>query len=213
MSQLKLLVNNSLSVNILPNQEHEFLMTSKEVAEGYGITSSTLRDHIKAHSDELIVRKHFIKGVDISDTLAGTNLQPHQTFWTKRGIVRLGFFIKSDRAKQFRDWAEDLVIYVTESRERLLARIEQLETQLQALQQPALAAPSYNELQNNMVAFFDTWLRYGDLKRIAAQLQLNYVYVRAVRLNPARSQKVSQMLYELCLNNQRTAATQQRSLN
>ena len=30
--------------------------------------------------------------------------------WTKRGIIRLGFFIKSDRARLFRDWAEELII-------------------------------------------------------------------------------------------------------
>ncbi len=31
-------------------------------------------------------------------------------FWTKRGVIRLGFFIKSERAKKFRDWAEDLIL-------------------------------------------------------------------------------------------------------
>ena len=30
--------------------------------------------------------------------------------WTKRGVVRLGFFIKTSKAKQFRDWAEDYII-------------------------------------------------------------------------------------------------------
>lgn len=32
------------------------------------------------------------------------------TMWTKKGVVRLGFFIKSARAKLFRDWAEELII-------------------------------------------------------------------------------------------------------
>lgn len=30
--------------------------------------------------------------------------------WTKRGVVRLGFFIKTPMAKEFRDWAEDYII-------------------------------------------------------------------------------------------------------
>ena len=30
--------------------------------------------------------------------------------WTKKGIVRLGFFIKSQQAKAFRDWAEDYIV-------------------------------------------------------------------------------------------------------
>jgi hypothetical protein len=29
------------------------------------------------------------------------------TYWTKIGVVMLGFFIKTSQAKQFRDWAED----------------------------------------------------------------------------------------------------------
>jgi len=40
-------------------------------------------------------------------TLGGSQ---DQTLWTKRGIVRLGFFIKSERAKLFRDWAEDFIL-------------------------------------------------------------------------------------------------------
>ncbi|MDO4763858.1 MAG: hypothetical protein Q4A00_05700, partial [Flavobacteriaceae bacterium] len=36
------------------------------------------------------------------------------------GIVRLGFFIKSERAKLFRDWAEELIIKVSEVREDLV---------------------------------------------------------------------------------------------
>ena len=31
-------------------------------------------------------------------------------FWTKRGVIRLGFFIKSERAKNFRNWIEDIII-------------------------------------------------------------------------------------------------------
>ncbi len=42
------------------------------------------------------------------------NIKHNATLWTKRGIIRLGFFIKSNRAKQFRDWAEDLIIFATE---------------------------------------------------------------------------------------------------
>ena len=50
-----------------------------------------------------------------SDTKSATY---KKTLWTKRGIVRLGFFIKSDRAKLFRDWAEDLVIFVANQVEK-----------------------------------------------------------------------------------------------
>ncbi|EIQ01065.1 hypothetical protein OpiT1DRAFT_05632 [Opitutaceae bacterium TAV1] len=36
------------------------------------------------------------------------------TLWTKRGVIRLGFFIKSERAKKFRNAAEDLTLWYTE---------------------------------------------------------------------------------------------------
>lgn len=143
MSTLTLQVNNNLSVNILPNQEHEFLMTSKEVATGYGVAEKTVRNHLANNADELNEGKHFVKGAQILGTLTGTNLQPSQTFWTKRGIVRLGFFIRSERAKQFRDWAEDLIIYTSENGTKtgLEARIQELESQLSQMQRPALAPP------------------------------------------------------------------------
>ena len=102
-------VSDDLEVVVIPNQDHEFLMTTKEVAQAYGISASTIRDHQRLNNDDLKEGRHFVKGVGIFDTL-GKNAQPHQVFWTKRGIVRLGFFIKSERAKMFRDWAEDLVI-------------------------------------------------------------------------------------------------------
>ena len=49
-----------------------------------------------------------------------------QIFWTKRGIVRLGFFIKSERAKMFRDWAEDLVINKIDEAYQVQAQVQQL---------------------------------------------------------------------------------------
>lgn len=101
-------VTDNLSVTIIPNSEHEFVMPTKEVAYGYKVATSTIRDHRSNNPDEFIEGKHFVRAVGISDS---KHKVPHnKVFWTKRGIVRLGFFIKSERAKLFRDWAEDLVI-------------------------------------------------------------------------------------------------------
>ncbi len=114
-------VAENLIVMVEPNKEHEFLMTTNEVAKGYGIKTATLRSHKHDHRDELIEGKHFVTCV--GKTNAGcesTSYIPNkQTLWTKRGIVRLGFFIKSERAKLFRDWAEDLVIFVGEQAEKV----------------------------------------------------------------------------------------------
>lgn len=43
--------------------------------------------------------------------------------WTKKGVIALGFFVRSEKAKQFRRWAEDLII---EAARQLTARQKQV---------------------------------------------------------------------------------------
>jgi predicted transcriptional regulator len=109
-TQMNLTVIDGLQVAVLPNTDHEFLMTTKEVALGYGVTDYNIRQHKLQHQTELIEGKHFVIAVSIPN---GGNIPHNAVLWTKRGIVRLGFFIKSERAKLFRDWAEELIISVT----------------------------------------------------------------------------------------------------
>lgn len=116
-------VAENLIVTVEPNKEHEFLMTTAEVAKGFGVSTSNLRNQKFRNSDELVEGKHFITGATgvcfPNDPCASNDYNASkQTLWTKRGIVRLGFFIKSERAKLFRDWAEDLVIFTAEHAER-----------------------------------------------------------------------------------------------
>lgn len=106
---ISLQVTEGLTVAVLQNPNHEFLLPVKDVAKGYGVSSSIIRKHQGRHSDELIENKHYVKGWTISPTLL-KGVQPHAVFWTKAGVIRLGFFIKSERAKLFRDWAENLVL-------------------------------------------------------------------------------------------------------
>lgn len=109
---LPMIVTEGVTVNVLPNVQYEFLMTTKEVALGYGVTEYNIRQHKLMQSSELIEGKHFISSVSIPNSAyRGTH---KATMWTKRGIVRLGFFIKSERARLFRDWAEELIINLTE---------------------------------------------------------------------------------------------------
>ena len=109
---LPIAVTEGVTVHVLPDSRHEFLMTTREVAAGYGVTEYTIRQHKLQHPDELLDGKHYTAAVSITN---GTNGIPHNALlWTKRGIVRLGFFIRSERARLFRDWAEDLVLAVAE---------------------------------------------------------------------------------------------------
>ena len=93
-------------IEITANKKFDFLLTTKEVAKGYGVSVENIRSQKANHQDELIDGKHFLSNFSIFDGKQNRKT----TVWTKRGIVRLGFFIKSERAKRFRDWAEDLIL-------------------------------------------------------------------------------------------------------
>lgn len=92
----------SIELDIVEDDAHEFLLTTKEVALGYGCKQDVIRQNKYYHSDELIENKHFI----ISRNTKNQKIIQ----WTKKGIIRLGFFIKSKQAKKFRDWAEDYIV-------------------------------------------------------------------------------------------------------
>ncbi len=102
---MSLHVTDGLTVTIRPDSSHEFLMPTKEVAKGYGVQETTIRRQLQNHKQEFVEGKHFINGVQLLNAAK----MPYKLF-TKRGIVRLGFFIKSKNAMLFRDWAEDLII-------------------------------------------------------------------------------------------------------
>jgi len=108
---LPMTVTEGVTVKVLPNTQHEYLMTTKEVATGYGVTKYSVFKTLDRHVDELIEGKHFVKGVYVLST---PTIQPNSILWIKKGIVRLGFFIRSERAKLFRDWAEELIIKLDE---------------------------------------------------------------------------------------------------
>ncbi len=65
---INLQVTEGLSVALLPNLTHEFLMTTKEVAQGYGTSKYAIYKAFQRNSSEMIEGKHFIKGVDILST-------------------------------------------------------------------------------------------------------------------------------------------------
>ena len=108
---ITLAVNENLQVAIMSSNNHEWVISTSDLAKGYGVDRRTIDSHKSHHRHELVEGVHFVKGADIFGTLH--NLQPNAILWTKSGVIRLGFFIKSERAKMFRDWAEQVVLAVT----------------------------------------------------------------------------------------------------
>lgn len=80
------------------DNRHEWLMTTAQVSEGYGVSPSTVRTHKSAKAEELIEGQHWIKN------------EKGGTLWTKRGAIQLGFCIQSERGAEFRRRAEEWVV-------------------------------------------------------------------------------------------------------
>lgn len=99
-----------MTASILPILEsatldpiHGWYLTTRMVAEGYGVKPETIRSHKATHSDELLQGLHFLPGAN------------NQTYWTKLGVIRLGMFVKSAQAIAFRDAAETYLAQATET--------------------------------------------------------------------------------------------------
>jgi len=116
---LPMTVTEGVIVNVIPNADFEFLMSTKEVANGYGVTDYAIRQNKVSLSSELVEGKHFVFAVSIphGELPSALKTAHNAVLWTKRGIVRLGFAMRSERAKLFRDWAEELIIKLDEQRD------------------------------------------------------------------------------------------------
>ena len=95
---------DNVQLQVRPDANHDWLLETALVAKGYDVDKQVVKKHLQRNSGEFIEGKHFVRWVQNVPT------NEPQIFWTKKGVIRLGFFIKSERAKRFRDWAEDLIV-------------------------------------------------------------------------------------------------------
>jgi len=140
---MQLITFNDVELHLQEHSQYEFLLSNKEVALGYGITENAIIKHLKRRSDELIEGKHWLR-LEVQ-TKGGKQKVIH---WTKKGIVRLGFFIKSENAKKFRDWAEDYIVNKKATQTQHNPYIYQLErenTELRRAINRLSLKPTYNE--------------------------------------------------------------------
>lgn len=72
--------------------------TTEYVAKRYGTSVTNIRDHKREHADEIFGNIHFIEETN--------KFSKPVIKWTLRGIIKLGMFIRSKEAKNFRSWAE-----------------------------------------------------------------------------------------------------------
>ncbi|MEV9527789.1 hypothetical protein AB0W38_04220 [Aliarcobacter butzleri] len=109
---MSLIIFEDVEIEIIENSKFVFTQTTNEVAKAYfgepktvqqaELFAKQIRQTRLNNKQEFIENKHFFYTYD--------NKNRKTIVWTKNGIVRLGFFIKSERAKKFRDWAEDYIV-------------------------------------------------------------------------------------------------------
>lgn len=91
---------NSLFKNDSPHAEILNFQTfsTEYVAERYSVSTTAIREHKRLHADEIVQDIHFV--IEIN------KFRKPVIKWTLRGIIKLGMFIRSEKAKGFRLWAE-----------------------------------------------------------------------------------------------------------
>jgi anti-repressor protein len=97
-------------LHLVADAAHEWLISTAEVAAGFGVAPQTVRMAKSRHAHELHAAKHWVFS-QVTSSVTDRDAGPQAPLmWTKRGVIRLGFLITSERAKRFRDFAEDLVL-------------------------------------------------------------------------------------------------------
>lgn len=109
-----------ISLDVVPDRQHEWLLETTLVAEGYAVKPATVRQTKSRNESEFVEGRHYV----LQNVTIANGGQKPKVFWTKRGVITLGFFITSEKAKQFRMWAEDLILKVLE---RPVDKIQTLE--------------------------------------------------------------------------------------
>ena len=149
MENQEIKIRENLTITAIPHPLHVFLMTGKEVAEGYGVSVSNISKHKSDNSEEFEENKHFVVRNPHNKSGSSTNI-----FWTLRGILRLGFLIKSESAKLFRDWAEDTLFNTVTGNIQMRGQI---------LKEKAIKQMKLKELENELLNS-DKYMEYLQLK-------------------------------------------------
>ena len=92
---------NNLDLEVLEYQD-TWSLSNKQVAEGFGVSEEAIRQQ-KARN-EFKENAHFY-------TVTNCNGGADKTFWTKKGVITLGFKLReTPQTILFRDWASDFIL-------------------------------------------------------------------------------------------------------
>ena len=112
---------NNLDLEVLEYQD-TWSLSDRQVAEGFGVTQEAVRKQRTQGATEYIEGVHYyykdmyndgkgglIESMDKSG--GGSRNTQKMVFWTKKGIITLGFKLnKTPQTIAFRDWASDFIL-------------------------------------------------------------------------------------------------------
>ena len=110
---------NNLSLEVLEYQD-TWALSDRQVAQGFGVRQEAIRKQRTQGATEYIEGVHFyyqdvIQNKDRTMTpvtnRAGVSNAQKMVFWTKKGVVTLGFKLtETPQTIAFRDWASDYIL-------------------------------------------------------------------------------------------------------
>jgi hypothetical protein len=97
---------NGIPLNVVPTGDtRQWWMDLEQTAEAYGVTPNAVQQTIGRHSGE--IREDLEKGVTICHTPGGPQ---QKVILYREGVIKLGFFMRGERAIAFRQFATDLIV-------------------------------------------------------------------------------------------------------
>ena len=184
----KIVKFQDLELELIIDKQYEWLIDSKLLAAGYNVSLDAIQNSFKRNKDEFEENKHYIRTNRISDKMSDTtNSTKAKYLWTKRGVIIFGFLLKSDKAKQFRKFAEDLIINKTEplTDEQqviagLLAAQNIIEKQKLALESANIIIHQQKETIEDLTPAAEKYRKYLDsdglmlIRNVATAMELKY---------------------------------------
>ncbi len=95
---------NNLELHPLLDIRHEWFLSVTEVAQAFDVDINTIIQVKDSNQSTLVENRHY----QYEEVLSGGLKSSKILLWSKKGILRLAYYLKNDAALKFLDFAEDL---------------------------------------------------------------------------------------------------------
>jgi len=102
---------NDLELHPLLDEKHEWFLTLNEVAKAFEVDTQQILELKTAHEDALTQGRHY----QMESVISGGKKSSELMLWSKKGIIRLAYYLRNDAGLRFLDFAEDLNLQSTQT--------------------------------------------------------------------------------------------------